>query len=146
MTISIKKFGRISGIHIPLSLRRKTYELSADEDPSRIYVEIGEAKYLILSFSVEDYSWTFYAWTQCVVGDEARVAANAAEVEFIKNIHALQTKYELDYIESPETYRYVSDELPRYAADEDDEECSDEELDAWLAQEDGSFDDEEDSQ
>jgi hypothetical protein len=122
MTISIKKFGQISSVHIPPSLRRKVHELSADEDPSRIYTEIGEAKYLILSFSVDDYSWTFYTWTQIVVGDETTIAANAAEAEFIRNIHSLQTRYELNYIESPETYHYVSDELPRYAADEDEDD------------------------
>jgi hypothetical protein len=138
----IKKFGQISDVHIPPSIRRRAYDLEMGGESARIYTEAGIAKYLVLSVSVENFQWTFHTWTQPVVGDESTAAANATEVEFVKNIHALQTKYELDYIESPELYHQVSDELPRYSADEDDdEECSDEELDAWLAQEDGPSDD-----
>jgi hypothetical protein len=152
MPIRIKKYGQISDVHIPPSLKRRGYDLEMSDEAGRIYTEAGDAcgrgsgKYLVLMVSVENFHWAFTTWTQPEVGDEATVAANPDEVGFIRNIAMLQTKYDLEHIESPELCYQYADELPRYSAEDDDEECSDEELDAWLAQEDGSFDDEEDSQ
>jgi len=135
MAIGIKKVGQISQDHIPLSIREDSSEY--ENEQKRLYTKAddGSEMFLILVSCCDNFSWTFHSWKQPELWKEVDVEATEVEALFIKNIALLQHKYGLDSIEAPETCRNWVDEMPTYDEyDEDDEECSDQELDAWLGE------------
>jgi len=133
MAIGIKKVGQISQDHIPLSIREDSSEY--ENEQKRLYTKAEDAseKHLILYVAYDNFDWTFKVWKQPDLWAEVDVpAAEGEEVLFIKNIALLQHKYDLDSIEAPELCRNWVNEMPLYHYE--DEECSDEELDAWLGE------------
>jgi hypothetical protein len=133
MAIGIKKVGQISQDHIPVSIRQN-YMYEAED--RRLYTKADDpGMFLVLALSWDGFSWTFQSWKQPELWEEKDVEATEAEALFIKNIALLQHKYDIDSVEAPELCRNWVNEMPLYH--DEDEECSDEELDAWLGDEEG---------
>jgi hypothetical protein len=132
MAIGIKKVGQISTSHIPTSIRRNASQYESTEKRLYTKADDGSEMFLILVPYCDNFSWTFHSWKQPTLWEEVDMQATDVEALFIQNIALLQHKYGLDSIEAPESCRNRVDEMPLYYDDDEDEECSDEELDAWL--------------
>ena len=134
MAIGIKKVGQLSRDHIPTSIRRNASQYEVTD--KRLYTKAhdgGSGMFVILAPYCDNFSWTFHSWKQPELCEESDAEATEEEALFIQNIALLQNKYGLDSVEAPELCRNYVNEMPLYH-DDDEDECSDEELDAWLGE------------